>query len=129
MKFSLFQTKTYDAVTEKFMDFSFEKTHSAYMLFYERSEPGKQPMYEPPQITASKEYAEWIWKDNMQFLHDKHIFDTSYFNFMWHLCCGVSSGMGDSAEVHQWLCIGFNIIIIIIIIELSAKMMTIYTII
>lgn len=29
-------TKTYDSVTDKFMDFSFEKTNSAYMLFYEQ---------------------------------------------------------------------------------------------
>lgn len=32
----LFQSKTYDSVTEKYLDFSFEKTNSAYMLFYER---------------------------------------------------------------------------------------------
>lgn len=30
-----FQSKTYDSVTEKYLDFSFEKTNSAYMLFYE----------------------------------------------------------------------------------------------
>lgn len=30
------QSKTYDSVTEKYLDFSFEKTNSAYMLFYER---------------------------------------------------------------------------------------------
>lgn len=29
------QSKTYDSVTEKYLDFSFEKTNSAYMLFYE----------------------------------------------------------------------------------------------
>lgn len=29
-------SKTYDTVTEKYLDFSFEKTNSAYMLFYER---------------------------------------------------------------------------------------------
>ncbi|CAD6995071.1 unnamed protein product [Ceratitis capitata] len=32
-------SKTYDSVTEKYMDFSFEKTNSAYMLFYERRLP------------------------------------------------------------------------------------------
>ena len=31
-----FQSKTYDSITDKFLDFSFEKTNSAYMLFYER---------------------------------------------------------------------------------------------
>lgn len=34
---SLFlQSKTYDSTTEKYLDFSYEKTNSAYMLFYER---------------------------------------------------------------------------------------------
>lgn len=33
------QSKTYDTATEKYLDFSFEKTNSAYMLFYERVEP------------------------------------------------------------------------------------------
>lgn len=32
-------SKTYDTVTEKYLDFSFEKTNSAYMLFYERISP------------------------------------------------------------------------------------------
>lgn len=34
--FVCFQSKTYDPATEKYLDFSFEKTNSAYMLFYER---------------------------------------------------------------------------------------------
>lgn len=38
------QTKTYDSVTDKFLDFSFEKTNSAYMLFYERSPIPKDSM-------------------------------------------------------------------------------------
>lgn len=37
-----FQSKTYDSVTDKFMDFSFEKTNSAYMLFYELCPPPNQ---------------------------------------------------------------------------------------
>ena len=36
------QSKTYDSVTDKFMDFSFEKTNSAYMLFYELCPPPSQ---------------------------------------------------------------------------------------
>lgn len=35
------QSKTYDSVTEKYLDFSFEKTNSAYMLFYERRSSSK----------------------------------------------------------------------------------------
>ena len=40
--YACFQSKTYDSVTDKFMDFSFEKTNSAYMLFYEWSGQGEQ---------------------------------------------------------------------------------------
>lgn len=39
INFLLLQSKTYDSVTEKYLDFSFEKTNSAYMLFYERRLP------------------------------------------------------------------------------------------
>jgi ubiquitin carboxyl-terminal hydrolase 34 len=35
ISFLSIQSKTYDSVTEKYLDFSFEKTNSAYMLFYE----------------------------------------------------------------------------------------------
>ena len=28
-------------------------------------------------------------QDNIQFLHDKHIFDTTYFNFVWFLCSNI----------------------------------------
>ncbi|VVC94832.1 unnamed protein product [Leptidea sinapis] len=42
-------SKTYDSVTDKFMDFSFEKTNSAYMLFYELSPPQNQRSSESGQ--------------------------------------------------------------------------------
>ncbi|XP_050316350.1 ubiquitin carboxyl-terminal hydrolase 34 isoform X2 [Anthonomus grandis grandis] len=97
-------SKTYDSVTDKFMDFSFEKTNSAYMLFYERC-----PLTSPdstessstnldsiearsnsPVPTAtfelSKELEDWIWQDNMHFIQDKNIFEHTYFNFMWQIC-------------------------------------------
>lgn len=108
-------SKTYDSVTDKFMDFSFEKTNSAYMLFYEWcSRDGEQrgdlklgtsePVFEPipngskasppvstsstppPPFELSKELEDWIWQDNMHFLRDKNIFEHSYFNFMWQVC-------------------------------------------
>ncbi|XP_021379697.1 ubiquitin carboxyl-terminal hydrolase 34-like isoform X3 [Mizuhopecten yessoensis] len=89
-------SKTYDSVTDKFMDFSFEKTNSAYMLFYERcpakkdtEEPNKLLEVEPVQkfnFELSKELAEWIWQDNMHFLQDKNIFEHTYFGFIWQIC-------------------------------------------
>ncbi|KAJ8971929.1 hypothetical protein NQ314_000472, partial [Rhamnusium bicolor] len=102
-------SKTYDSVTDKFMDFSFEKTNSAYMLFYERCplissdntesasttlESGDNnilsiPITQPNPITTfelSKELEDWIWQDNMHFIQDKNIFEHTYFNFMWQIC-------------------------------------------
>uniref|UniRef100_A0A6P7F8D8 ubiquitinyl hydrolase 1 n=1 Tax=Diabrotica virgifera virgifera TaxID=50390 RepID=A0A6P7F8D8_DIAVI len=97
-------SKTYDSVTDKFMDFSFEKTNSAYMLFYERC-PLSEPMNQrSPSTTGescetipsspssvmtielSKELEDWIWQDNMHFIQDKNIFEHTYFNFMWQIC-------------------------------------------
>ncbi|KAL9953976.1 hypothetical protein ACROYT_G041461 [Oculina patagonica] len=93
-------TKTYDAVTEKFMDFSFEKTHSAYMLFYERCDPNEKDLLaETPNVELNQELADWIWHDNIQFLHDKHVFDTTYFNFMWLICSNIPPSVPDSNEV------------------------------
>ncbi|CAH0550563.1 unnamed protein product [Brassicogethes aeneus] len=101
-------SKTYDSVTDKFMDFSFEKTNSAYMLFYERCptvtadntesssttlESGDHLLTThvvptPPVTTfeLSKELEDWIWQDNMHFIQDKNIFEHTYFNFMWQIC-------------------------------------------
>lgn len=99
-------SKTYDSVTDKFMDFSFEKTNSAYMLFYERcptvnvdntesssttldsenilSTPSSLSPF--PTIELNKELEDWIWQDNMHFIQDKNIFEHTYFSFMWQIC-------------------------------------------
>jgi ubiquitin carboxyl-terminal hydrolase 34 len=85
------------------MDFSFEKTNSAYMLFYEKcatssslfvpgegalvpSLPGgssnkqHQTQVVPAQtFELSKELEDWIWQDNTHFLRDKDIFEHTYF--------------------------------------------------
>ncbi|XP_050445731.1 ubiquitin carboxyl-terminal hydrolase 34 isoform X2 [Cataglyphis hispanica] len=46
-------SKTYDSVTDKFMDFSFEKTNSAYMLFYEWcADPGEQTKEEEATVSS-----------------------------------------------------------------------------
>ncbi|XP_071963584.1 ubiquitin carboxyl-terminal hydrolase 34-like isoform X2 [Antedon mediterranea] len=82
-------TKTYDSVTDKYMDFSFEKTHSAYMLFYEKIEPEESKRKAASvldQVQMSKELAQSIWQDNMQFLRDRFIFDRQYMDFMWKVC-------------------------------------------
>lgn len=82
------------------MDFSFEKTHSAYMLFYERCDPNEKDLLaQTPNIELSQELADWIWHDNIQFLHDKHVFDTTYFNFMWLICSNIPPSVPESNEV------------------------------
>nr|XP_049704813.1 ubiquitin carboxyl-terminal hydrolase puf isoform X8 [Helicoverpa armigera] len=114
-------SKTYDSVTDKFMDFSFEKTNSAYMLFYEWSPPRSQRgsecgQQEEPQSSTAEgaspsssierrssdaspciklppDLLKWIWDDNMQFLHDKNIFQHAYFTFMGQMCSSVPQSL------------------------------------
>lgn len=52
--FKLSQSKTYDSVTEKYLDFSFEKTNSAYMLFYERRPPSKTSEKTTQEIASAE---------------------------------------------------------------------------
>lgn len=70
------------------MDLSFEKTNSAYMLFYELVKLTDPEMEEHnissdveicPPVKLSSELEEWIWRDNRQFLQDKNIFESAYF--------------------------------------------------
>ncbi|XP_039283222.1 ubiquitin carboxyl-terminal hydrolase 34 isoform X3 [Nilaparvata lugens] len=112
-------SKTYDSVTDKFMDLSFEKTNSAYMLFYEWTRgdageggskeegegvsggPGVQHTQEAPHITLSTELEGWIWQDNMHFLQDKNIFEHTYFQFMWQICGYIPQTLTNCEEVTQ----------------------------
>lgn len=82
------QSKTYDSVTDKYMDLSFEKTNSAYMLFYELVKLTDPDIEESnisneieicPPIKLNSELESWIWRDNRQFLQDKNIFESAYF--------------------------------------------------
>lgn len=107
-------SKTYDSVTDKFMDFSFEKTNSAYMLFYERVNPkdinsipshaailqtNTESQVESVTFELSHELAEWIWQDNMHFLQDKSVFEHTYFNFMWQICGYIPQTLSGYQEV------------------------------
>ena len=80
------------------MDFSFEKTHSAYMLFYERDEKSRNNVAIPAVEEMDPELASWIWKDNIQFIRDKQIFDLTYFNFIWLLCSKIALTFSDSSQ-------------------------------
>ena len=70
------------------MDFSFEKTNSAYMLFYERVDETKDIAEEKvvSNVELASDLAEWICEDNISFLRDKSIFEHTYFDFMWQIC-------------------------------------------
>ncbi|WAR19191.1 UBP34-like protein [Mya arenaria] len=69
-------SKTYDSVTEKFMDFSFEK----------KDEDKSVDTRKKFNFELSKELEQWIWQDNMQFLQDKNILEHTYFGFMMQMC-------------------------------------------
>ncbi|XP_062502356.1 ubiquitin carboxyl-terminal hydrolase 34-like isoform X2 [Corticium candelabrum] len=78
-------TKTYDSRAERFVDFSFEKSHSAYMLFYERCATLQLPPRPEPNIDLPRNLAEEIWRDNRQLLRDQSVFDDVYGQFMWKI--------------------------------------------
>ncbi|BFZ12255.1 hypothetical protein BsWGS_15296 [Bradybaena similaris] len=78
--------KTYDTVSEKYLDFPIEKTNSAYMLFYERVSPRQTDVKEEFNFVLNPELANWIWNDNTQFLKDRSIFDRMYFDHIWQMC-------------------------------------------
>ena len=67
------------------MDFSFEKTHSAYMLFYEHCQLDNEDRL-PKTISIPRELQEQIWADSYQFFQDKLVYDPTYFNFIWAFC-------------------------------------------
>ncbi|XP_050545386.1 ubiquitin carboxyl-terminal hydrolase 34 [Daktulosphaira vitifoliae] len=102
-------SKTYDSVTDKYMDLSFEKTNSAYMLFYELVKPTDPEIedhnsYEnqmSPPIKLSSELEGWIWQDNRQFLQDKNIFESAYFQFMWQICAFIPHSLEDTEELSE----------------------------
>ena len=111
-------SRTYDQVTDKFMDLSIEKTNSAYMLFYERIERSdpmeteaeagpsevKSPMKQTPQAPTfglSQALEEWIWEDNMNFIQDNNIFDHTYFNFMWQMVSYVPNTLSPEASAAE----------------------------
>ncbi|KAL4111819.1 hypothetical protein QTP88_015704 [Uroleucon formosanum] len=103
-------SKTYDSVTDKYMDLSFEKTNSAYMLFYELVKPTDPDIEEHnisndieicPPIKLSSELEGWIWRDNRQFLQDKNIFESAYFQFMWQICAFIPQSLDDTEELAE----------------------------
>lgn len=86
-------SKTYDSSNDRFMDLSYEKTHSAYMLFYEKVKPKiieneneEVKMEVSEENPIASELINWIWEDNMHFIHDRNTFEHSYFNFIWQMC-------------------------------------------
>ncbi|XP_054154148.1 ubiquitin carboxyl-terminal hydrolase 34-like [Oppia nitens] len=99
-------SKTYDQVTDKFMDFSFEKTNSAYMLFYERvdkivtkesSSSSANESLVPTNVQLAPDLSEWICDDNISFLRDKSIFEHTYFDFMWQICGYIPQTLSSSS--------------------------------
>ena len=82
------------------MDLSFEKTNSAYMLFYEKKHPNSQcdQQRQPEQtVTVSKTSNDAlmrsIWSDNIKFMNDKQILEHAYFSFVWQMCSYVPRGI------------------------------------
>ena len=97
-------SKTYDSQTDKYMDFSFEKTNSAYMLFYERIEKTQEQGTSNASVAVlPPDLFSWIWEDNTQFMRDRSIFEHQYFDFMQQVCRDIPSTIRSPSPEMQLL--------------------------
>lgn len=76
-------SKTYDCHSDKFTDLSFEKTNSAYMLFYKKR---RSEAHGAASRCNDHNLLSQIWHDNLKFITDRLLFETAYFNFVHELC-------------------------------------------
>ncbi|KAL6057498.1 USP domain-containing protein [Balamuthia mandrillaris] len=78
----------WDSIQGKHVSRMRAKPYNAYMLFYQRVEPLKPPVRlsrdEAAGNVPSRIY-ETVWKENMDFFVDKHLFDVDYFEFLWDI--------------------------------------------
>lgn len=95
------QVVQYDQTLRKHVTKTVPRIYNAYMLFYQRKNPLPEdperfpdPVRElyfakSPNVSKSDMVPQAIfnavWKDNMQFLEDKNIFDQQYFSFLWNV--------------------------------------------
>uniref|UniRef100_A0A1I8I193 USP domain-containing protein n=1 Tax=Macrostomum lignano TaxID=282301 RepID=A0A1I8I193_9PLAT len=101
-------SKAYDSMQDRFMDFSFERTNSAYMLFYEHVP--QQPQQQQPSCLSSlprrrfnfelpPDLADAVWQDNKSYLQDRNIFNHMYFNFMFQVCAYLRNTVPSDDQV------------------------------
>jgi len=88
----------WDPVQNKHVQRWQQKSHSAYMLFYERrgqeaESADEEPHAEPAQPSEAQHPAQMpahiydaVWSENTQFFHDRNVFDEAYFAFTWDVC-------------------------------------------
>ena len=75
------------------------------MLFYQRVKQEPRTKYSPPvqgpvdACTASqfipRALYESVWRENMQFLRDRNVFDPSYFEFVWQIVQQPPANLGQ----------------------------------
>uniref|UniRef100_A0A1I8JNH7 USP domain-containing protein n=1 Tax=Macrostomum lignano TaxID=282301 RepID=A0A1I8JNH7_9PLAT len=100
-------SKAYDSMQDRFMDFSFERTNSAYMLFYEHvpsslsssSQLPLQPASEAIQFDLPPDLADACGQDNKSYLQDRNIFNHMYFNFMFQVCAYLRNTVPSDDQV------------------------------
>eukprot|EP01103_Thecamoeba_quadrilineata_P011019 TRINITY_DN2539_c0_g1_i2.p1 TRINITY_DN2539_c0_g1~~TRINITY_DN2539_c0_g1_i2.p1 ORF type:complete len:2405 (-),score=378.30 TRINITY_DN2539_c0_g1_i2:956-7465(-) len=85
----------WDNVQQKYVNRMHPRVFSAYMLFYERTQPENLPetiQLSPAMTTSSLVPADIyksVWDENMMFLRDKYVFDSDYFLFLWNIITSV----------------------------------------
>ena len=72
------QKPMYDTSESRFMDLSFEKANSAYMLFYRRVRPNDRTLAPIPTVRLSQEILELVSNDNVKFIKDLMFFNHHY---------------------------------------------------
>ena len=91
--------KVTDRTTGEVSEVERDILNNAYILVYERithPDPEDAPPTEPQDmplaplsstVQVPTTIMEKIWKENREYIVEKHVFDPNYFNFVWRLIC------------------------------------------
>ncbi|CAG8775092.1 9196_t:CDS:1, partial [Acaulospora colombiana] len=74
----------WDQSQQKSVSRMLSRQYNAYMLFYERSTDSQSSsdVLQNKVTNVPGDIYNSIWEENINFLQDKNIFDTGYFNLM-----------------------------------------------
>uniref|UniRef100_A0A914WTS4 USP domain-containing protein n=1 Tax=Plectus sambesii TaxID=2011161 RepID=A0A914WTS4_9BILA len=86
----------FDTTESRFMDLSFEKANSAYMVFYRRIPSPDDVAQLTTEVRQSSDLTDFIAKDNLRFVRDLMVFNHSYSQFVWQMCGEVPKSLTNN---------------------------------